>query len=171
MAAAKTATGKSTAIDGTKVTIAIEGERPDWIKKNGPVKFKVGPGIVIELSAADAKPFTIVVTIKKAAEMKVGDAVTFEKGLASSGCWREQAPPAAATRPETVPRAPLGSAESWTSALMHVDGGDSGAQARRHSCVWPARPASARGTVPEKGDNAGRRNLAKWTGAVRRNGG
>ena len=35
MAAAKTVTGKVTAIDGTKVTIAIEGERPDWVKKNG----------------------------------------------------------------------------------------------------------------------------------------
>jgi hypothetical protein len=86
MAASKTATGKITAIDGTKVTMALEGERPDFIKKNGPVKFKVGPGKIVELSAADAKPLTIVVTIKKAAELKVGDAVTFEKGLASSGC-------------------------------------------------------------------------------------
>jgi hypothetical protein len=86
LAAAKTATGKITAIDGTKVTIALEGERPDWIKKNGPVKFKIGPGKIVELSAADAKPFTIVVNTKKASEMKVGDAVTFEKGLATSGC-------------------------------------------------------------------------------------
>ena len=86
MAAAKTATGKVTAIDGTKVTIAIEGERPDWIKKNGPVKFKVGPGKILEVSAKDATPFTIVVNTKKASEMKVGEAVTFEKGLAMSGC-------------------------------------------------------------------------------------
>jgi hypothetical protein len=86
MAAAKTATGKVTAIDGTKVTIALEGERPDFIKKNAPVKFKVGPGKIIELSAPDAKPFTIVVNTKKASEMKVGDAVTFEKGLSTSGC-------------------------------------------------------------------------------------
>jgi hypothetical protein len=85
-AAVKVATGKITAIDGTKVTIALEGERPDWIKKNAPVKFKTGPGKIVELSAIDAKPFTVVVTTKKAAEMKVGETVTFEKGLAMSGC-------------------------------------------------------------------------------------
>jgi hypothetical protein len=84
--AAKTVTGKITAIDGTKVTIAIEGDRPDFIRKNGTLKFKVGPGKILELSAADAKPFTIVVNIKKAADLKVGDEVTFEKGLAVSGC-------------------------------------------------------------------------------------
>jgi hypothetical protein len=78
--------GKITAIDGTKITIAIEGERPDWIKKNAPVKFKVGPGKIVELSAPDVTPFTIIVNTKKASEMKVGEAVTFEKGLAMSGC-------------------------------------------------------------------------------------
>ena len=86
LAATKTVTGKVTTVDGTRVTIALEGERPDWIKKNGPVKFKVGPGKIVELSASDATPFTIVVTTKKAAEMKVGETVTFEKGLAMSGC-------------------------------------------------------------------------------------
>lgn len=86
VAATKIVTGKITAIDGTKVTIAIEGERPDWIKKNAPVKFKVGPGKIVELSAPDATPFTIIVNSKKASEMKVGEAVTFEKGLAMSGC-------------------------------------------------------------------------------------
>jgi hypothetical protein len=86
MAAAKTATGKITAIDGTKVTIALEGERPDFIKKNGPVKFKVGPGKILEVSANDATPFTIVVNTKKASDMKVGDVVTFEKGLSMAGC-------------------------------------------------------------------------------------
>jgi hypothetical protein len=86
LAATKTATGKITAIEGTKVTIALQGERPDFIKKNGPVKFKVGPGKITELSAPDATPFTIVVNTKKAAEMKVGDVVTFEKGLSMAGC-------------------------------------------------------------------------------------
>ncbi len=50
------------------------------------MKFKVGPGKILEISAADATPFTIVVNTKKAAEMKVGDVVTFEKGLSMAGC-------------------------------------------------------------------------------------
>lgn len=86
LAATKTVTGKITAIDGTKVTIAVDGERPDWIKKNGAVKLTVGPGKIVELAAPDATPFTIVVQTKKASELNVGDAVTFEKGLAVSGC-------------------------------------------------------------------------------------
>ncbi len=86
MAATKTVTGKITGIEGTKVTIAIDGERADWVKKNGFVKFKVGPGKIVETSAPDAAPFTIVVNTKKAGEMKVGETVTFEKGLAVSGC-------------------------------------------------------------------------------------
>jgi hypothetical protein len=86
MAAAKTATGKITAIEGTKITIVLDGDRPDFIKKNGFVKFKVGPGKIVEVSAPDATPFTIVVNTKKASEMKVGDTITFEKGLAVSGC-------------------------------------------------------------------------------------
>jgi hypothetical protein len=85
-AAGKVATGKITAIEGTKVTIALEGDRPDWVKKNAPVKFKVGPGRITETSAPDATPFTVVVTIRKAADMKVGEVVTFEKGLATGGC-------------------------------------------------------------------------------------
>lgn len=86
LAATKTVTGKITAIDGTKITIALDGERADWVKKNGFVKFKVGPGKIVEVSAADATPFTIVVNSKKASAMKVGETVTFEKGLAVSGC-------------------------------------------------------------------------------------
>jgi hypothetical protein len=85
-AAAKTVTGKVTAIDGTKITIAIQGESADWVKKNGPVKFKVGPGKILEVSAKDVTPVTIVVNTKKAAEMKVNDVVTFEKGLSVAGC-------------------------------------------------------------------------------------
>ena len=50
------------------------------------MKFKVGPGKIVEVSASGRVPFTIVVNTKKAAEMKVGEGVTFEKGLAVSGC-------------------------------------------------------------------------------------
>jgi hypothetical protein len=85
-AAGKTVSGKVTAIEGTKITIAIEGDSADWVKKNGFVKFKIGPGKILEVSAAGTKPITIVVNSKKAAEMKVGDALTFEKGLSVAGC-------------------------------------------------------------------------------------
>lgn len=84
--AAKTATGKVTAIEGTTVTISIEGERPDFVKKNGFLKFKVATGKIVELSAPEAKPITVAVKFKKAVEMKVGDEVTFQKGLAVAGC-------------------------------------------------------------------------------------
>ena len=82
----KTVTGKITAIEGTKVTIAIDGDHPDWVKKNGFVKFKVGPGKIVEASSPEAKPFTIVVNSKKASAMKVGEEITFEKGLSVAGC-------------------------------------------------------------------------------------
>ena len=55
MAATKTVTGKVTAVDGTKITIAIDGERADWVKKNAFVKFKVGPGKIVEVSAAGSR--------------------------------------------------------------------------------------------------------------------
>ena len=84
--AGKAVTGKVTAIDGTKITVAIDGDKPDWVKKNGFVKFKSGTGKITEVSAPDIKPATFVATYKKASEMKVGDAVTFEKGLSVAGC-------------------------------------------------------------------------------------
>jgi hypothetical protein len=84
MGAGKTVSGKVTAIEGTKVTIAIEGDSADWVKKNGFVKFKVGPGKIVEVSTA--KPTTIVVNSKKAADMKVGETISFEKGLSVAGC-------------------------------------------------------------------------------------
>jgi hypothetical protein len=86
MAAGKTVSGKVTAIEGTRVTIAIQGDSADWVKKNGFVKFKVGPGKIVEISAPGTKPITIVVTSSKASAMKVGEAITFEKGLAVAGC-------------------------------------------------------------------------------------
>lgn len=85
-AADKTSTGKVTGIDGTKVTIAVEGDRPAWLKKNAFAKFKIGTGKVVEVSAVETTPTTFVVTIKKASEFKVDDVVTFEKGLSVAGC-------------------------------------------------------------------------------------
>ena len=86
-APAKTTPGKVTAIEGTKVTIAIDGDKPDWVKKNAFVKFVgASTGKVVEVSAPETKPATMVLTYKKASQMKVGDAVAFEKGLSVAGC-------------------------------------------------------------------------------------
>jgi hypothetical protein len=79
-------TGKILAIDGNRVQIALDGARADWIKKNAPVKFKVGTGKVLVVSEEGVTPVTITVTTPKAADMKVGDAVSFQKGTSMAGC-------------------------------------------------------------------------------------
>ena len=84
--AAAPTTGKILSIDGNKVQIALDGAKADWIKKNVPVKFKVGNGKIVVVSEAGITPVTITVTTPKAADMKVGDAVSFQKGTSMAGC-------------------------------------------------------------------------------------
>jgi len=85
--AAAPTTGKILSIDGNKVQIALgDGAKADWIKKNVPVKFKVGNGKIVVVSEAGVTPVTITVTSPKAADMKVGDAVSFQKGTSMAGC-------------------------------------------------------------------------------------
>ncbi|MCX6553254.1 MAG: hypothetical protein NTY02_19995 [Acidobacteria bacterium] len=79
-------TGKILKIEGNKVQIAIDGTKPDWVKKNAPVKFKVGNGKIVEVSEAGVTPVTISVTTPKAGDMKVGDEVSFQKGTSMAGC-------------------------------------------------------------------------------------
>jgi len=78
--------GKILAIDGNKVKIAIDGAKPDWVKKNAPVKFKVGTGKIVEVSEAKVTPVTITVTTVKASDMKVGETISFQKGVSMGGC-------------------------------------------------------------------------------------
>lgn len=78
--------GKITTVDQGKVTITLDGAKPDWVKKNAPVKFKEGVGKVLEVSADGVSPVVITVKTKKAAQMKTGDAITFQKGKAMAGC-------------------------------------------------------------------------------------
>ena len=85
-AATKSVSGKVTAIDGSKVTIAVQGDSADWVKKNGFVKFKGGTGKIVEVSAPDIKAVTFVFTTKKASALKVDEVVTFDKGLSVAGC-------------------------------------------------------------------------------------
>lgn len=81
---AATVTGKITAITENKVTIELTSDKPDWVKKNGFVKFESGQGKILEVTGE--APVTITVKTKKAGDMKVGDAISFTKGKAMAGC-------------------------------------------------------------------------------------
>jgi co-chaperonin GroES (HSP10) len=78
-------TGKIAAIAGDKVEITLtltDEKPPSWIKKGAPVKFtKGGTGKIVGVGEG-----SITVQTPKAADMKAGDAVSFDKGRASSGC-------------------------------------------------------------------------------------
>ena len=82
--AAEGVTGKITSIDDGKVTIALEGEKASWVKKNAPVKFDAGIGKILEVS--DGDPVVIVLKTKKASALKVGDSISLQKGKAMAGC-------------------------------------------------------------------------------------
>jgi hypothetical protein len=84
--AAPATNGKILAVDAGSVRIAIEGEKPSWITVGAPVKFKDGVGKILEVSAEGVTPVVITVKTKKASEMKAGEAISFEKGKATSGC-------------------------------------------------------------------------------------
>ena len=78
--------GKILSIDGSSVKIAIDGDKPSWIREGAPVKFKEGVGKILEVSAEGVTPVVITVKTKKASEMKAGEAISFEKGKSSAGC-------------------------------------------------------------------------------------
>ena len=84
--AAPATNGKILAVDTGSVRIAIDGEKPSWIKVGAPVKFKDGVGKILEISAEGVTPVVITVKTKKASEMKAGEAISFEKGKSMSGC-------------------------------------------------------------------------------------
>jgi hypothetical protein len=77
-------TGTIQSINGIKVEIAVEGEKPAWVKKGAGIKMTdiKGVGKIVDVSAT-----TIAFNTKKASELKVGDKVTLEKGPAApAGC-------------------------------------------------------------------------------------
>jgi hypothetical protein len=86
LAAGPSVSGKITAIGDNQVTITLDGEKADWVKKNALVKFPNAVGKVLEVSAADGTPVVIIVKTRKASTMTVGDAITFQKGKAMAGC-------------------------------------------------------------------------------------
>jgi hypothetical protein len=78
--------GKIASVGDGQVQIAIDGDKPAWVKKNTPVKFTNGVGKILEVSAEDVTPVVITVKTKLAATLKVDDVVTFEKGRSMAGC-------------------------------------------------------------------------------------
>jgi hypothetical protein len=74
--------GKVASIEGVKVQITVDGEKPAWVKKGAGVKVKGGQGKVIDVAAT-----TVTINTRKAPEMKVGEELTLEKGPAApAGC-------------------------------------------------------------------------------------
>jgi ABC-type transporter Mla subunit MlaD len=72
---------KVSAVDGDKVTVALQADKPAWMKVGAPVKIKnVGPG---KVAAIDGTSVTI--TTKKAGDLKAGQDVSIDKG-GMAGC-------------------------------------------------------------------------------------
>lgn len=82
----KTVSGKVTTIGDGQITITLDGEKADWLKKSTPLKFANGNGKVLSVTAEDVSPVVITVKTKLASKLKVGDAITFQKGKPMSGC-------------------------------------------------------------------------------------
>lgn len=78
-------TGTIKSINGIKVEIAVDGEKPAWVKKGAGIKLpevKGGVGKIVEVTGA-----SVTFNTKKASELKVGARVNLEKGPAApAGC-------------------------------------------------------------------------------------
>jgi len=78
-------TGTIKSINGIKVEIAVDGEKPAWVRKGAGIKLsdvKGGMGKVVEVTGT-----SLTFNTKKASEFKVGAKVTLEKGPpAPAGC-------------------------------------------------------------------------------------
>lgn len=81
-ALAAPAKGTVTSINNKTILVKVEGEKAPWIKKGATVKInKKINGKIAEVTDA-----TVTITSSKAGELKVGEAITFDKSLAASGC-------------------------------------------------------------------------------------
>lgn len=78
-------TGTIKSINGIRVEMAVEGEKPAWVKKGAGIKLpdlKGGVGKIVDVTAT-----SVVFNTKKASELKVGAKVNLEKGPpAPAGC-------------------------------------------------------------------------------------
>jgi hypothetical protein len=84
--AATPVTGKITAVGEGTITVTLDSETAAWVKKNAPVKFTAGVGKILDVTAEGVTPVVINMKTKKAAQMKVGDPITLQKGRPMAGC-------------------------------------------------------------------------------------
>lgn len=80
--AKKLLNGTISAIDGKAVDVAVEGEKPAWVKKGSGVKFEGGVGKLLDVTAT-----TVRFNSRKASTLKVGDKIELAKGASvPAGC-------------------------------------------------------------------------------------
>ncbi len=81
-------TGKVVAIDGTKIQIAFDNEKPAWIQKGAVIKVVHEAGAVVDNAAkvAESAEKNITITTKEATDVKVGAILSLQKVQVMTGC-------------------------------------------------------------------------------------
>lgn len=82
MAVATPVKAMVTSLQDKTIVLKIDGQKAAWIKKGAMVKINK------KLSAkiTEVTDTGVTVTSSQAGELKAGDAITFDKSLATSGC-------------------------------------------------------------------------------------
>jgi hypothetical protein len=81
-------TGKVVAIDGVKIQIAFDVEKPVWIKKAAVIKVSHEAGAVVDSAAkvTESAEKSITITIKEGTDVKIGDSLSLQKVKVMTGC-------------------------------------------------------------------------------------
>jgi hypothetical protein len=81
-------TAKIVAIDGNKVQMVLETEKPAWLKKGAVVKVSNAAGEVVEKTGKviEATDTGFTFTTDEASSLKAGDTLSFQKGKVMTGC-------------------------------------------------------------------------------------
>jgi len=80
-------TGKIAAIDGNKVQITLDAEKPAWVRKGAVVKVANEAGPVDNAAkVSELSDGGCTITVKDASAVKAGDSVTLQKGKSTTGC-------------------------------------------------------------------------------------
>jgi hypothetical protein len=74
--------GTVVSVSGVRVEIAVEGDKPAWVKKGSGIKVKGGLGKIVEVAAG-----SVAFNTKKASAIKVGEKLVVDKGtVVPAGC-------------------------------------------------------------------------------------
>jgi hypothetical protein len=72
---------KVSAVEGEKITVTLQADKPAWMKVGAPVKLKsIGPGKVTAIDGT-----TVTIASKKAGSVKIDQEVAIDKG-GMAGC-------------------------------------------------------------------------------------